>query len=121
MKTSNLILPLYLLLISGCSNEDDSIQATCFQPENRQVVSVFEKAEGYVLAPDADCSNMYTLTGGPNSEERNVERLAPCNLQNEFKIDSLKIQYSGFLFETFENENICAQKFEITHIEIMNK
>jgi len=116
------ILNNVILILSffSCSNDDDSIQPSCFQAENRQIVSVFKNVDGFVIAPDINCPNIYTLIGGPNSEERKVERLEPCNLQNEFKVDSLKIKYSGFLYETFENENICAQKFEITQIDITN-
>lgn len=121
MKTNNLLLHIWILLIFACSNDDNSIQPSCFQSENREIVAVFESANGYVLAPDANCSSIYTLIGGPNSEGRRVERLAPCNLENDFKIDSLRIEYDGFLYETFETENICAQKFEITKIKVIKE
>ena len=101
-----------------CS-DDDALSHTCFLDEDRKVIGTFNQVEGLVLAPDPDkCPTLYTMTGGPDLPGRNLNLLAPCGLPIGFEQDSLQIIYSGFLFETFELEDICAQKFEITSIAL---
>ena len=116
MNLLNQVLVITFFLFTNCSTEEQ--EYSCFKGENRKVVGTFNNVDGLVLAPSINnCQTIYTLTGGPDLPERNLRLLAPCNLPTEYKQDSLKIIYSGYLFETFENEDLCAQSFEITEIK----
>ena len=133
MKPFFLLIFLITLTTQSCDGSDDSnidiaesnLQATCFQDENRDVVEVFTDVLGFVIHPKInDCSffdenTLYLLGGFPKTPELYLELFA-CNLEDQFKTDrdSLQVTYSGYVFETFDNEDICARLFEITEIRL---
>ena len=108
----------------NCSNRNgvtlnaNSIEPTCFQNENRDVVKTFMDVGGRVIGPDKEgvdsCPSIFVLSKPEDSEL--FLNLAPCNLPDSLKQDGLKVVYSGLLYETFETEDICARHFEITAI-----
>ena len=118
----NLYFFCWICLFAGilsCSSDDD-LNPQCYQDSNRQIIAVFTNVQGEVVGPDpTGCPTIYTLNGGPEVEGRSpVGLLSPCNFPQEMKQDGLEVVYSGYLFETFETEDICAQFFELTDIRI---
>lgn len=114
MKPKNIIKLLLLLMVTySCSNDDS--QPNCFQEENRKIDAKLTDLIGEI---DNDgCQSNYTITG--ISTPPNIYLpLAPCNLSEEFKEDGLKVRFSGYMYETFETEDICAMPFEITKMEL---
>ena len=102
-----------LVTINSCSNDDSLLN--CFQEENRKIEARFTDLIGEI---DNDgCQSNYTIIG--ISTPPNIYLpLAPCNLSEEFKEDGLKVRFSGYMYETFETEDICAMPFEITKMEL---
>lgn len=104
-------------VIVGCSSDDD-LDPQCYQDSEREIIAVFTNVRGEVVGPDSEGCPIYALSGGPDVEGRGVPLLSPCKLPEEMKQDGLDVVFSGYLYETFETEDICAQLFEITHIRI---
>ncbi|MFD1160858.1 hypothetical protein [Hwangdonia seohaensis] len=99
-----------------CSNSDESINPTCYKDENRKVIATFENAKGKIIGPNSQtCSKLFTLE---DKSGKYTLTFSPCNLTEEFKEDGLDVVFSGYLFETFEVENICAPPFELTKIKV---
>ncbi|MDF0717702.1 hypothetical protein PY092_16180 [Muricauda sp. 334s03] len=118
--------PLTFLIFS-CSGQSDEvpvkllmdIEACEVLEETNDIVATFTDVEGKVISPDTfACPNLYTLSGGPEHEKRELEYLYACNLPEELKIDSLSVIFSGYLFETDELANVYAQSFKLTEIKI---
>lgn len=113
-------------LILSCSSSDEKsadLQVlkptpTCYQESDRAVVATFTNVSGIVIATGEDCAG-YRLTVGPEAPkipQRTLD-LGLCNFPENFKKDSLKVIYSGYLFDT-SDLNICAEFFEITDIRL---
>ena len=100
-------------MFTNCTN-DDNIKPTCFQDENRSVIETFNNARGKIIAPSEGGCPIYTLE--ENSGTYTLP-FAPCNLPEDLKKDELQVVFSGYLFETFDVEDVCAFPFEITRIE----
>lgn len=114
-------VPLLLfsgLLFFACEDDLSELEqanrdAACFQDEDRDVVEILTDVDGFAINPSVNNCNgsgfneIYTLSKGEND----VRQLFPCNLNEQFMtdIDSLPIVYSGYLFEVFQTESICAQ------------
>ena len=117
-----------LLSLQSCGDDDLNTleeanrNVACFQDEGREVVEILTDIDAFVIKPSVNnCNGIrdnqnYTLSKGEND----VRQLLPCSLNNDFKTDqdSLSVIYSGYLYESFGNEIICAQKFEITSINL---
>lgn len=116
----------FILLISvtflSCGSDDlDNTLQDCSEEAlaslaAREIIATFTDVRGTVVNDEA-CSGFHLL-GGPMVDGRNVERLSTCNLPDSFKNDGLEIIFSGELYETFDTENICAQAFLLTKIDI---
>ncbi|WP_180272313.1 hypothetical protein [Maribacter sp. 4U21] len=53
-------------------------------------------------------------------ETRPLGLFAPCNLSEEFQEEGIQVLYSGYVYESFATENICADFFEITEISLID-
>lgn len=117
-------LALMFLFLVACQAEDSikrikgDLELCQNIDSNRKIVAEFQEAEGTILAP-GDCP-VFTITGGPEHEERKVTLLAPCNLPADFQVENIQVVFSGYLYETFDTEDICAQIFELTSISRKN-
>ena len=109
-------------VLSSCENsKSNDLHIECNFDKKRQIISTFSDVQGRVLfSEDSEsgfgCSGDFTLLGGPMVKGRNLHALLPCNLPQEFQRDGLSIEFSGYLYETFPTENICAQIFQLTQI-----
>lgn len=109
-----LILFFIGMLLIGCTSSDNTINPSCYQDEDRKVVSALENVEGKIIGPnDQYCPTIFYLR--VNSGESTLP-LAACNLTEGFKVDGLEVVLSGYLFETFDLEDLCAFPFELTNI-----
>lgn len=106
----------------GACESDDTIRRVkgnlelCQDIEpTRRIVAEFKKAEGTIVVHDW-CPSLFILSGGPDHEERFAQYLWPCNLPEEFRQEDMQVEFSGYLYEVFETEDICAQIFELTSI-----
>ena len=118
-----------LIIIVSCGNSDDNIKEVkldsevkdClqFEKEKRKVIATFSNVKGNIVSPgDKGCSNLYTIKGGPMVEGRFMEYLWACNMPDNLKKGDVNIVFSGDLYETFDTENICAQSFLLTKINL---
>ena len=84
--------------------------------ENRRVVRTIKEAEGTILGSQCSTTTVF-LIEALNQEQRGpTGKFGACNLSEEFRIDGARVVFSGYLYEQFETENICAVFFEITEI-----
>ncbi|WP_445733203.1 hypothetical protein [Mariniflexile sp.] len=110
----NLIVFLTITILLSCTSNDESIKPTCYQDENRRVVATFVNVKGKIIGPsDQTCPTIFTLK---DESGKYTLAFAPCNLTEAFKEDGLDVIFSGYLFETFDVENVCAYPFELTEI-----
>tara|TARA_R110002033_G_scaffold161303_2_gene197778 strand:- start:1082 stop:1450 length:369 start_codon:yes stop_codon:yes gene_type:complete len=110
----NLIALLITIILLSCNSNEESINPTCYQDENRKVIATFINAKGKIIGPgDQTCPTIFTLE---DESGKYTLPFSPCNLAEEFKEDGLEVNFSGYLFETFEVEDICAFPFELTQI-----
>ncbi len=110
-----LIIFLFGITLITCTNTDDAIEFSCYKDENRKVIATFNDVKGTIIGPSINsCQTLFTI-----KDESNEYTLAygPCNLDEKFKVDGLDVVFSGYLFETFELEDICALPFELTKID----
>ena len=111
------VLILFFLTVS-CSNDEP--KPGCFQDENRRIVGTINEVAGTVLG--SQCSGKTFLIDPVNEEHSGpLGRFMPCNLPEEFQVDSARVVFSGYLYESFDNEDICADFFEITDIRLANQ
>lgn len=108
----NPILLVISLLILSCSSSDDQ-RPSCYQDENRKVVSKLTNRTGVIVAPSEDGCSVYVIK--ENSGDFTLD-FGPCNLPDDFKEDGLEVSFSGFVFDT-SDLNICAELFEIINIK----
>ena len=115
MNIRNVIKILVLLLtINSCSN-DDNYKPNCFHAEKRHIEAKFTDYIGEI--DNEGCQSNYTIVIVPAPPNIYLP-LAPCNLSDEFKKDGLKVKFSGYKYEVFETEDLCALPFEITKMEL---
>ncbi|MFK7813664.1 MAG: hypothetical protein AB8B59_14315 [Maribacter sp.] len=107
-----LLITQFTLL--ACSNEDTP-KPGCFQEENRRIVATVKDAIGTIRE---NCSN-YTIEPEEMTESRPLGLFYPCNITREFEIDEARIIFSGYVYESFDTEDICADFFEITEIRFI--
>lgn len=107
----NLIVFLTITILLSCTSNDAPVNPTCYQDENRKVVATFVNVKGKIIGPsDQTCPTIFTL------KDESGKLFSACNLNEAFKEDGLDVVFSGYLFETFELEDICAFPFELTKI-----
>ncbi len=122
MKTAQIYIVLcglcfLLISLSGCSK--DKPQPGCFQEANRTILTTISNATGTIRGPENPfCSEEYVIQ--PDMEVQRVPLGAffPCNLSQEFQTDGTRVVFSGYIYESFETEDICADFFEITEIKL---
>ena len=105
--------------LAGCNSDDDNNlpEGNCFQDEGRGVVGVVNNESAVLMAPTDGCP-VYTILTDNLSDGQVLRDLFACNLDISFQEDGLQVIVSGLLYETFDTEDICAQSFEITEIEM---
>ncbi len=84
--------------------------------EEREIIAEYKMEEGFILVPEEGCP-VFRIDGNFKTQENYLD-LWVCNLPEEFQEDSLKVIFSGYLYETFETEDVCAQIFELIEIEL---
>lgn len=104
-----------LILTISCSN-DDGPKPSCFQDENRRIVKTIKETEGTILGSQCSTTTIYLIDPLHQEQRGPTGKFGPCNLSEEFRIDGARVVFSGYLYEQFETENICADFFEITEI-----
>lgn len=120
---------VFMILLISCSDSDNSLVSIDLQSttddcqtideEGRKVVATFTEEEGTILSPgDLACRNSFTIKGGPDVEGRTAELLIPCNLPESARKNGQKVIFSGQLYESFELENVCAQKILLTTLKL---
>ncbi len=116
--TSMKILALLLIInLSFPSCSDDDPQGDCYQDENRNIIRTIAGVEGTIEA--SSCSNNFIIEPDDKIASLPLGLFDPCNLSSEFEIDGARIIFSGFVYESFETEDICADFFEITEIKFI--
>ncbi|ASO06271.1 hypothetical protein [Arenibacter algicola] len=115
-----IILILFFLTVS-CSNDDGPIPG-CYQEEsrNRRIIHIIKEATGTMLGQQ--CGDGSFLLD-PDSENQSgpLGQFYPCNLLEEFQVDGVRVVFSGYLYESFDTEDICADLFEITEIRLADQ
>ncbi|UOY08716.1 hypothetical protein L0P88_09220 [Muricauda sp. SCSIO 64092] len=113
MKTKIVTGFLLLLgLVMGCSEDDNDPELGCFQEEGRRIVGTVDNGSGTI----GRCISAYTIAPNMGVSISATGLFAPCNLTEEFQEEGINVVFSGFIYESFETEDICADFFEITEI-----
>ncbi|MEM9001564.1 MAG: hypothetical protein AAGB24_14980 [Bacteroidota bacterium] len=102
-------------VLSFFSCADDGPVPGCFQEENRSIVAFVTNENGTILAPTEAC-DIFILESENVVENQPLRELFACNISEDLKEDGIAIVFSGYVYETFEDEDICAIPFEITEI-----
>lgn len=111
-----MFLGLVLFTLLACS--DDGPIGECYQDEQRSIITTVTQINAIILGPESqDCPQGYILKPDKNLPNNILGTLSPCNLEKEFQIDSLAVVISGYLYESFDTEDICADFFEISAIQ----
>nr|WP_286944490.1 hypothetical protein [Allomuricauda sp.] len=113
-----LLALIFNLILSSCS--DDNPQPGCYQEDNRRIVATITGGEGTIKGPGTFCPDDFTIEPDDKSESRPLGAFFPCNLSDSLQTNGLRVIFSGYVYESFETEDICADFFEITEIKIMN-
>src|SRR5690606_32628633 len=108
-----------LILTISCSN-DDGPKPSCYQDENRRVVRTIKEAEGTILGQQCS-SDAFLIEPDPGQKKGPIGQFYPCNLAEEFRLDRVRVVFSGYLYESFDTEDICADFFEITEIRLADQ
>ncbi|GAL70965.1 hypothetical protein JCM19302_2920 [Jejuia pallidilutea] len=103
--------------VSFSCSDDDSAKPGCYQDENRKIINTVLNVKGTVLGPVNTCGNIYRIKPDSAIDKQVTEFLDACNITDDFLQDGLSIEFSGYLYETFETEDVCANPFEITKID----
>ncbi len=106
------------LTISACS--DDDPRSGCYQEEGRNIVATITEAEGTIREPGTLCQDVFVIVPDEKDESRPLGSFEPCNLSSEFQVEGTRVVFSGYVYESFGNEDICADFFEITSIKIID-
>ncbi|MFS4455236.1 hypothetical protein [Maribacter sp. 2304DJ31-5] len=117
IKTCLTIL-IIILFFSACSNDD--LKPGCFQESGRDIVSMVKTISGAIVQQDG-CSDIFTIKPDEQLEKNPIGILVPCNLDKDFQIDGKRVIFSGYIYESFDTENICADFFELTEIKSLSQ
>ena len=113
MKPSLILLIGFLFI--ACSSSNDLIEYSCYKDENRAIIATYTGAKGTIVGPSSQsCETLFTIN--EDSDDFTLY-FSPCNLDATFEEDGVEVIFSGYLFETFETEDVCAFPFELTKIE----
>tara|TARA_R110000823_G_scaffold37447_1_gene101713 strand:- start:242 stop:622 length:381 start_codon:yes stop_codon:yes gene_type:complete len=118
MKISFLFLQIIFFMFS-CSNDDP--ERGCYQDMGLKIIETIEEESGIIYAPRATrCPATYVIETEDKKASRPLGLLEPCNLEKEFELDSVRVIYSGYVYERLNDGDQCADKFEITSITFSN-
>ncbi|WP_422350834.1 hypothetical protein [Flagellimonas sp.] len=119
LQISSYILVLVFSLgsISGCSNDDNGPEPGCYQDDNRSIVNTVKNISGTIMEEES-CG--FVIKPDEALDKNPLGTLRPCNLDGTFQVDGTKVIFSGYIYESFETEDICADFFELIDIEISN-
>ncbi len=120
MKSMKNLLLVLIVQLSFSSCSDDDPQAGCFQEESRNIVATITDATGTIREPGIACPDEYIIEPDEKVEIRPLGLYDPCNLNSEFQVGNTRVIFSGYVYESFENEDICADFFEITEIRFID-
>ena len=109
---------LLIIISQGCS--DDDFSPGCYQEEGRRIVATITNEEGTINEPGTSCPDQYIIEPDNKTVQRPLGLYDPCNLESEFQIAGVRVVFSGYVYESFDNEDICADFFEITSIRIID-
>tara|TARA_R110001583_G_scaffold43178_10_gene137280 strand:+ start:1251 stop:1616 length:366 start_codon:yes stop_codon:yes gene_type:complete len=120
MKPEKTLKTLLLILITSlfffaCSN-DDPVPG-CYQESGRKIVATINNVKGEIIEKEF-CG--FIIRPDERLDNNPIGILSPCNLDNEFEVDGAKVVFSGYIYESFDTEDICADFFEITEIRLSN-
>lgn len=81
-------------------------------------MAVIENAKGIIREPGVYCPAVYTIETANLSESQPLGALYACNLESEFQIADLDVVFSGYIYESYDTEDICAVFFQIREINL---
>lgn len=96
-----------IFLFLNYSSSSKGPKKGCFKEENRKIAVRVANVKG-------------TITTDKSKESSLIGLLFPCNLADEFKVEETKVVFSGYVYESFDPEEICADYFEITLINFID-
>lgn len=113
---------ILIVILSACETDDEIERKSgsvprmdCIDIEaERGIIAEYKDEAGFIITPDEDCP-VFRIDGDFKTQENYLD-LWVCNLPEEFQEENLEITFSGYLYKTFENEDVCAQIFELTEI-----
>ncbi len=107
------VFTLFLLLVS-CSS-DDGPKPGCFQESNRKIVAEIKEAAGTIRGSQCD-GKTFVIEPDEKLANNPLRLFFPCNLTETFQKGGAKVIFSGYVYESFDTEDICADFFEITEM-----
>lgn len=115
MKIFRIISLLFTItaIFSGCSNDDS--KPGCFQEDNRKILATINNIEGTI---SQQCSENFIIIPNEKVDNNPVGSFFPCNLNDGFKVEGIQVVFSGYIYESFDTEDICADFFEIIEISL---
>ncbi len=118
--TKMLLLVTFIhFFISSC-NDDDQV-GTCYNELGLGIIEEINSEVGIVRAPGNQfCSEDYVIETEEKVENRPLGSLIPCNLEENFQVDGLRVTYSGYVYERINDGDQCADFFEISEIKLNN-
>ena len=103
------LLFIITVIFLGCSNDD--IKPGCFQEDNRKILATTRNIEGTI---SQQCLENFIIIPNEKVDNNPVGSLFPCNLNDNFRVEGIQVVFSGYIYESFDTEDICADFFEIT-------
>ncbi|WKN45906.1 hypothetical protein [Tunicatimonas pelagia] len=118
----NTTIALAVLFTAFSCSGDVEPTSSCFPEENRKIIETVSNITATILGPETqDCPRDFIIEPDSDLPNNVLGLLSPCNLEESFQTNGLSVQVSGFIYESFETEDICADFFEITEISVMPK
>ena len=101
---------LFIITVNflGCSSDD--IKPGCFQEDNRKILATVRNLEGTI---SKRCIENFLIIPNEKVDNNPIGSFFPCNLNDDFRVEGIQIVFSGYIYEFFDTEDICADFFEI--------
>ncbi len=104
----------------GCSNNDP--EPDCFLEHDLDIIATITNAEGTIRGPESGfCEGDYVIEPDDKVESGPLGLFFPCNLGDEFEVDGIRVEFSGYFYEAPANVDICADWFEIAEIKLTDQ
>ena len=107
---------IFCILNSSCSKDQEP---RCYQEEDRRIVNTVTNIIG-TISTDF-CFGEYIIEPSIQIENNPIGLLSACNLTKEFETNGAMVVFSGYIYESFDTEDICADYFEITEISFVDE